>query len=270
MASATTLHRVDPRTHMALRDLDPGDTSATPGGKEETRAELAVLAERLAELQGRLYARHDHSVLLILQGLDTSGKGGTVEHVLGAVNPMGLTIASFKAPSAEELSHDFLWRVHQHAPARGHIGVFDRSHYEDVLITRVEGLIGPSVWQRRYDHIKAFEQLLVDEGTTVVKVLLHISKDEQRRRLQKRLDQPEKRWKFRADDLRTREHWDDYQDAFEDMLRSTSTEHAPWHVIPADHKWYRNWAVASILVGYLEALPLEWPEPAGIDGLVIE
>jgi PPK2 family polyphosphate:nucleotide phosphotransferase len=208
-------------------------------------------------------------VLLVLQGLDTSGKGGTVEHVLGSVNPVGLSIASFKAPSDEERSHDYLWRIHQHAPRHGQIGVFDRSHYEDVLVVRVEELAPKAVWKRRYDHINAFERLLVDEGTTVVKVLLHISKEEQRERLQARLDEPEKRWKFRRDDLSTREHWDDYQAAYQDLLRKTSTKHAPWHVVPSDHKWYRNWAVATILVGYLEALPLDWPEPEGLGGLIV-
>jgi PPK2 family polyphosphate:nucleotide phosphotransferase len=261
MRTAAHLHRVEPGAPVDLSRLDTGDTSAAPGGKRETVCATARLVERLAELQEMLWARGTERLLVVLQGMDTSGKGGTVKHVLGAVNPAGLRVTSFKAPTTTELARDYLWRVHAEVPARGQIGVFDRSHYEDVLVVRVEGLVPEERLARRYDHINAFERLLVDEGTTIVKLFLDISKQEQRTRLQARLDTPEKRWKFKRDDLHVRARWNDYQAAFQAMVEHTSTEHAPWHVIPADKKWYRNWAVATILVEALEALDLSWPEP---------
>jgi PPK2 family polyphosphate:nucleotide phosphotransferase len=256
------LHRIEPGRGVDLTELDPGDTSAAPGGKDDTIAATARLVARLADLQEMLWARGQDRVLVVLQGLDTSGKGGTVEHVFGAVNPTGLRAVSFKAPTVAELERDYLWRVHTQVPAAGEIGVFDRSHYEDVLVARVEQLVPVERWQRRFDHINAFEQLLVDEGTTVVKLFLHISKDEQRERLQARLDQPEKHWKFNADDLDARARWADYETAYSEAITRTATEHAPWHVIPADKKWYRNWAVATIMVGVLEGLDLTWPPPS--------
>ena len=271
MARPEHLHRVEPGTALRLADVDPADTSAAPGAKATTRAATAGLAERLAPLQEMLWAGGGRRVLVVLQGIDTAGKGGTVEHVLGAVNPAGLRVVSFKAPSASELARDYLWRIHANVPESGMIGVFDRSHYEDVLVVRVEQLVEAERWQRRFDHINAFEKLLVDEGTTVVKVFLHISKEEQRRRLQARVDDPEKRWKFKEADLDTRARWDDYQAAFEDAISRTSTDHAPWHIVPADKKWYRDWAVATILVGVLEGLDLRWPEAdAAVAGLVVE
>lgn len=271
MAAAPLLHRVDPGTGVSLADLDPADTSAAPGPKTVTVPATEQLAARLAELQDVLWARNEEKVLVILQGIDTAGKGGTVEHVFGAVNPAGLRVVSFKAPTAPELARDYLWRIHAHVPASGEIAVFDRSQYEDVLAVRVERLVPEERWRRRFDHINAFEQLLVDEGTTVVKLFLHISKEEQRERLQARLDEPDKRWKYRASDLDARSRWDDYRAAFEEAISRTSTDHAPWHVIPADKKWYRNWAVASIMVSTLEGLGLTWPEPAeDLSGIVIE
>lgn len=270
MTSPLQLHRVKPGTKVAFRRLDPADISAAPGDKATTMAATAALAERLAELQDRLWARQQEKLLVVLQGIDTSGKGGTVQHVLGAVNPAGLRVTSFKAPTSTELAHDYLWRVHAVVPAAGEIGVFDRSHYEDVLVPRVEELVPPERWRRRFDHINAFEKMLVDEGTTLVKVFLNISLDEQRERLQARLDEPAKRWKFKLSDLDARAKWDAYQAAYDDMLERTSTEHAPWYVIPANKKWYRNWAVASILVEVLEAMDLSWPEPDDLDGIVVE
>jgi PPK2 family polyphosphate:nucleotide phosphotransferase len=255
------LHRIEPGSKVHLGKLDAGDTSAAPGDKKASNAELEKLVGRLADLQGMLYAEADRRVLVVLQGIDTSGKGGTVDHVLGWVHPAGLRVVSFKAPSSTELAHDYLWRVHANVPAAGELAAFDRSHYEDVLAVRVLGLVPEERWRKRYGHINAFEQMLSDEGTTIVKLLLHISEDEQRDRLQARQGDPEKQWKFRPDDLDTRAHWDDYQTAFEDMVEETSTEHAPWYVIPADHKWYRNWAVATILVGVLEHMDLRWPDP---------
>jgi PPK2 family polyphosphate:nucleotide phosphotransferase len=262
MSRSAHLHRVKPGTKIAVRDLDAADTSAAPGDRQETEAATEALARRLAELQEVLWARHQEKVLVVLQGIDTSGKGGTVEHVFGAVNPTGLRAVSFKAPTVAELDRDYLWRVHAQVPAAGEIGVFDRSHYEDVLIARVEGLVPEARWRRRYDHINGFEQMLVDEGTTIVKLLLHISKDEQRERLQARLDQPEKHWKFNPEDLDVRARWADYETAYSEAITRTATAHAPWHVIPADKKWYRNWAVATIMVGVLEGLDLTWPPPS--------
>jgi PPK2 family polyphosphate:nucleotide phosphotransferase len=271
MAPQATLHRVTPGTDVDVSALDAADTRAAPGDKEATKEASEALAVRLAGLQEILWARRDHSVLVILQGIDTSGKGGTVEHVFGAVNPAGLRVVSFKAPTKPELERDYLWRIHAQVPADGEIGVFDRSHYEDVLAVRVEGLAPEEVWRRRFDHINAFEQLLVDEGTTVVKLFLHISKQEQAERLQARLDEPEKHWKFRVEDLDARSRWEDYEAAFSDALSRTSTEHAPWYAIPADKKWYRNWAVATIMVDVLEGLDLRWPDAApGLADVVID
>jgi PPK2 family polyphosphate:nucleotide phosphotransferase len=254
------LHRVGPGAPFDLTAVDPADTSAAPGGKSATAAASEVLAERLAELQDILWARQRERVLVVLQGMDTSGKGGTIEHVFGAVNPAGLRVTSFKAPTSSELARDYLWRIHANVPENGQIAVFDRSHYEDVLAVRVHGLVPEERWRRRFDHIVGFEQLLADEGTTIVKVLLHISRDEQKRRLESRLAETHKRWKFRLSDLDSRRQWDDYQAAFEDIVSRTATEHAPWHVVPADKKWYRNWAVATIVTGVLEGMDLTWPE----------
>jgi PPK2 family polyphosphate:nucleotide phosphotransferase len=260
MADPAALHQLVPGAPVDLAALDPGDTTAAPGDKGATKEALRAVTKRLAELQ---------EMLVVLQGLDTSGKGGTIKHVLGAVNPAGLQVVSFKAPSSEELARDYLWRVHAKVPAAGQIAVFNRSHYEDVLVVRVEGLVPEERWRRRYEHIAAFERLLVDEGTTVVKVLLHLSREEQKARLEARLRRPHKRWKYREEDLRTRRRWDDYQVAFSEALERTGTEHAPWHVVPADHKWYRNWAVATILVGAMERMGLAFPDPPDLAGVEI-
>ncbi len=262
MVELPHLHRIEPRSRVDLARIDTADTSAAPGDKDITRAATVPLVDRLAELQEVLWARRQERVLVVLQGIDTSGKGGTVAHVFGGVNPAGLKVTSFKAPSETELERDYLWRVHANVPAAGEIGVFDRSHYEDVLAVRVLGLVPEARWRRRFQHINAFEQLLHDEGTTVVKVLLHLSKDEQKQRLQARLVEPHKHWKFQIGDLDARARWDDYQVAFAEAVAQTATDHAPWYVIPADKKWYRNWAVATILVETLEAMDLTWPEPA--------
>ena len=270
MVTGASLHRVEPGSKVQLAKIDPGDTSAGPGDKVAVEAALVPLRARLAALQAQLYAGAHHRLLVVLQGLDTSGKGGTVNHVLGAGHPVGLRVVSFKAPTRDELARDYLWRIHANVPKDGEIGVFDRSHYEDVLVARVEELVPESRWRQRYDHINAFERMLTDEGTTIVKVLLHISKDEQRERLQARLDDPAKRWKFQPDDLHTRSLWDDYQAAFAEAVERTSTHHAPWHVVPANHKWYRNWAVATIVVAVLEGIDMSWPEPDGLDSIVID
>ncbi len=222
---------------------------------------LAELVERLGVLHNRLYAEAQRSVLLVLQGMDAAGKDGVIRSVLTGVNPQGCRIESFKEPTPDELAHDFLWRVHARCPARGEIAIFNRSHYEDVVIGRVRGLVEEGVWRARYRHIVAFEGLLFDEGTHVVKVFLHESKDEQRKRLQARLDNPEKRWKFRLADLEDRARWDEFQQAYDDAIRETSTKHAPWYVVPADHNWSRNLCVAEILADVLERLDPHTPDP---------
>jgi PPK2 family polyphosphate:nucleotide phosphotransferase len=201
------------------------------------------------------------SVLLVLQGMDTSGKGGTVSHVLGLVNPMGVRYTGFKAPTPAERRHHYLWRIRRQLPAPGQIGVFDRSHYEDILVPRVSGLLSAAERRRRYGEINAFEQELADAGTTVVKVFLHISPDEQLNRLKARLETPEKHWKYNPGDLEARSHWPAYQEAYADIFEKTSTGHAPWYVVPADHKWYRNWAVAELLIETLADLKPRFPEP---------
>lgn len=264
------LHRIEPGAAVNLEKLSPTDTAAAPGNKVATRAATEPLVARLAELQEMLWARRRETVLVVLQGIDTSGKGGTVEHVFGAVNPAGVRVTSFKAPTEPELARDYLWRVHAHVPSDGEIGVFDRSHYEDVLAVRVLDLVPEAQWRKRYHHINAFEEMLVDEGTTIVKLFLHLSKDEQKARLQARLDRPEKHWKFHRADLDARARWDDWQAAFSEMLSQTSTEHAPWRAIPADEKWYRDWAVATIMVEVLEGMNLTWPESVeDLSGIVV-
>ena len=269
--AAKRLHRIEPGQPVDLSAIDPSDTSAAPGDKRVTNAATEELAVRLSELQDILWARQQERVLVVLQGMDTSGKGGTVEHVFGAVNPAGLRVTSFKAPSENELSRDYLWRVHANVPQGGEIGVFDRSHYEDVIAVRVFDLMPEDRWRKRYTHINGFEQLLAEEGTTIVKLLLHISKDEQKRRLERRLARAHKHWKFRLSDLDSRKRWDDYQAAFAEAIERTATAHAPWYLIPADKKWYRNWAVATIVTATLEGLDLTWPEsPDDLTGVVID
>ena len=246
------------------------DTSAAPGDKAATLAAFEALTARLDELQEVLYAEHRRRVLLVLQGLDTSGKGGIVEHVIGAMHPIGVRITSFKAPTADELAHDFLWRVHENVPAAGELGVFDRSHYEDVLAVRVEGLVPKAVWRRRYAHIVGFERMLADEGTTIVKVLLHVSKAEQKRRLEARLAEPHKRWKFNPDDLRARARWDDYQTAFEDASSARAGRTRPGTSSLRTGSGTARWAVATILVATLEAMDLRWPEPPDLSGVTVD
>lgn len=252
-------------------DLTAIDTRATPGfdgSKADGKSALDALGPRLADLQERLYAEGrsggTRSLLLVLQGLDTSGKGGTVRHVIGSVDPQGVSLASFKAPTKEELAHDFLWRIRKRLPAPGMLGVFDRSHYEDVVTARVLELVEPRTWRRRYATINRFEERLGGAGTTVVKCYLHISKDESKARLLARLDDPSKHWKFSPDDIDTRARWDATREAYEEALGRCNTEAAPWFVVPADRKWYRNWAIMNVLVEHLDAMALPWP-PADFD-----
>jgi PPK2 family polyphosphate:nucleotide phosphotransferase len=272
-AKATDSARVSDLLRLAAGrvDLNAIDTAATPGfdgGKKDGTRALLTLGPRLADLQERLFAEGKsggtRSLLLVLQGMDTSGKGGTVRHVVGEVDPQGLTITSFKAPTKEELSHDFLWRIRKRLPAPGMIGVFDRSYYEDVVVVRVRDLVEPETWKRRYATINNFEQKLVAGGTTVVKCFLHLSRTESRDRLLERLDNPDKLWKFNPGDIDTRAEWGPLLEAYGDALERCSTDAAPWYVVPADRKWYRNWAIMNILVEQLEAMGVSWP-PAEYD-----
>ena len=251
---------VEPGTAPGLAVRPTKDPEGVGAGKAEADGTLLpALRAELERLQQRLDAVGARSVLIVLQGTDTSGKDGTIRHVLGGVTPSGTRVAAFKAPSASELAHDFLWRVHAVCPERGQIGVFNRSHYEDVVAARVRGIVDDEVCRRRLGHINDFERMLVDEGTVVVKCFLHLSKDEQRERLQARLDDPEKRWKFRRGDLDDRALWSDFQDAYEEALAGTSTTWAPWHVVPADRTWQRNLLVARVLVAALRAMDPQIP-----------
>jgi PPK2 family polyphosphate:nucleotide phosphotransferase len=252
-------------------DLAAVDTRATPGfegGKTESREALPEIGGQLADLQEKLYANGrtggDQRVLLVLQGMDTSGKGGTVGHVLGQVDPGGVHIASFKRPTPDELAHDFLWRIRRQLPEAGMLGVFDRSHYEDVVTVRVLQLADKRTWTRRYGSIERFEESLVQDGTTIVKCFLHISPEEQKARLLARLDDPTKHWKYNPGDLDNRVLWDAYMTAYGEAIERTSTDVAPWYVVPADRKWYRNWAISTLLVEALTGLGLTWP-PAAFD-----
>jgi PPK2 family polyphosphate:nucleotide phosphotransferase len=247
------------------------DGRAGLAGKAEAKKELADLVEELAVLHNRLYAEAKSSLLLVLQGLDASGKDGTIKSVLTGVNPQGCRIVSFKEPTATELAHDYLWRVHSACPQRGEIGIFDRSHYEDVVTARVRRFVPKKVWSRRPQHIREFERLLADEGTTVVKAFLHVSREEQGERLRERLANPEKAWKFRRGDLDDRARWDEFMLAYDDVIGETSTEWAPWHIVPADHNWVRNVLVARILVEALRRIDPQLPAPEpGLSELMID
>jgi PPK2 family polyphosphate:nucleotide phosphotransferase len=261
--------RVPPGRPADLTSIDPAETHGHE--KPASAALLDELRGRLESLQERLWASRGDPLLVVLQGIDTAGKDGTIRHVMTAFNPQGCTVTGFGVPTPEELAHDYLWRVHRHTPARGHVAVFNRSHYEDVLVVRVHELVPEEVWRPRYDQINAFEKHLVENGTTILKFFLWISRDEQRERLQARIDEPDKRWKFKRADLEERARWDDYVAAFDEALTRCSTDGAPWYVIPSNRKWFRNVAVAEILVDAMEGLDLRYP-PAeeGVESLVVE
>ncbi len=261
---------------LRVREGDAPDLRRRPTeddlglSKDEALARLARTRERIDVLQQRLYAEGERSLLLVVQAMDAAGKDGTLRNVLTGLNPAGIRVTSFKAPGGPEAQHDYLWRVHQVTPRRGEIAVFNRSHYEDVLVVRVKGFVPEPVWRRRYAHLRHFEELLTDEGTTVVKVFLHVSKDEQARRFQERLDDPEKRWKFRLGDLEDRALWDEFQHAYEDAIRETSTADCPWYVVPADSNSRRNMAVGEILLDALERIdPRLPPSEEGLDGVKV-
>ena len=261
---------VEPGKKLKLNKRPTDDTGRF---KEKSQAAGATEKnlEKLDELQEELYAESKRALLVVFQAMDAGGKDGAIEHVFSGVNPQGCSVTSFKVPTHIEAGHDFLWRHHDAAPSKGMIGIHNRSHYEAVLVERVHELVPKSVWQRRYDRINDFERLLDDEGTTILKFFLHISKDEQKRRLEKRLKDPHKNWKFNPGDLKERDRWDDYQQAYEDALEKCSTEHGPWFIVPADNKWFRNWAVSDIIVRTLASMKMKYPPPApGLDKIVIK
>ena len=262
---------IKPETKVKLSKWDPNDTGDFEGGKEDGLAKLEKLNGKLESLQELLFAEHKHKVLIVLQAMDTGGKDGAIRRVFDRVNPAGVRVASFKAPTAEELDHDYLWRVHKEVPGKGEMVIFNRSHYEDVLVVRVHNYVTPEVWGKRFEQINEFERTLVENGTTILKFYLHIDLDEQKARFQARLDDPTKRWKFRLGDLEERKFWPDYMKAFEDILSKTSTEHAPWYIVPANRKWFRDLVISSVLVDTLEGLKMEYPESEeNLDGVVIE
>jgi PPK2 family polyphosphate:nucleotide phosphotransferase len=250
-------YRIPPKTKVNLEDFHPRYEGEVD--KKQGKAALKKLNKELRDLQELMYSEHKQKLLVILQGIDTSGKDGTIEDVFGDVNPQGTKVANFKVPTSRELDHDYLWRVHPHVPGKGEIVIFNRSHYEDILVVRVHNLVPKSVWGKRYDHINDFEKMLADEGATILKFFLHISKKEQAERFLARLDRPHKRWKFNPGDLEERKYWDDYTAAFEDMLAKTSTTCAPWYVIPGDRKWYRSLVISQIIVDKLKSLNMQPP-----------
>lgn len=264
-------YRVEPGSDAQIMARNTKDLRGFAGDKTAGKAAMKILNSELEQLQELLYAEGKHKVLVVLQAMDTGGKDGTIRHVFDGTNPQGVKVAGFKKPTEKELAHDYLWRVHGNTPASGEITIFNRSHYEDVLVVRVHDLVPEHRWRRRYDHINAFEELLADEGTTILKFFLHISKEEQKQRLQARLDEPTKTWKFAKGDLAERKLWNSYIAAYEEAITRTSTEWAPWYVIPADRKWYRNLAISTIIVDTLKSLGMRYPEPEEeLAGIVIE
>lgn len=238
--------------------------------KKNTEIETTILQKKLKELQTRLFADQSQALLIVLQAMDAGGKDGTIKHVFTGINPQGVRVSGFKQPTEEELGHDFLWRIHHHTPQKGYIGIFNRSHYEDVLVVRVNNLVDKLVWEKRYDHINNFERMLADSGTRILKFYLHIDRDEQKERFEERLERPDKNWKFSRGDLKVRDQWDDYMAAYEDVLTLCNTEYAPWHIVPANRKWYRNFVIMNTIVETLEDMNLSYPVPeAGLDEIVI-
>ena len=261
---------VKPGNKVRLKDVS-SEVNDSGYSKKLAYKKIAQNAVEMAEMAKKLYAENKRSILLVLQGMDTAGKDGTIRSVMRGLNPTSCQVSSFKKPSEEEMDHDFLWRVHQVVPRRGNIGIFNRSHYEDVLIVRVHSLVPKNRWEKRYGLINDFERLLEETDTTIVKCFLHISKETQRERLQARLDDESKHWKFNMADLSERKLWDDYQEAYEDALGKCSTEHTPWHIIPSDRKWYRNLVVSELLHKTLTDLDPQFPEPeADYEGVVVE
>ena len=262
-------HRLTPGQYVQLSETST-DGKDFHNDRDKAEKEFEELREELIRWQPALYAEGKQKLLVVLQAMDAGGKDGTIRHTLKGVNPQGVRVASFKKPSEEELAHDFLWRIHKAVPAKGMIEVFNRSHYEDVLVVRVDQIVPETVWRRRYEVINQFEQHLTDTGTTILKFFLHISKKEQKERFQDRLNEPDKNWKFDSGDLSKRKQWDDYQIAFQDMLNHCTTEHAPWYVIPGDQKWYRNLAIMRVMVDTLKSMNPEYPQSEDLSGVVID
>jgi PPK2 family polyphosphate:nucleotide phosphotransferase len=261
---------IQPGKKLKLADWSPDDTGPFKH-KDEAQAEMDKQLEKLSDLQNVLYAESKQSLLVVLQAIDAGGKDGTIRQVFSGVNPQGCNVTSFKAPTDLEKSHDFLWRIHAQVPHKGMIGIFNRSHYESVLVERVKKLAPKDVWSRRYDHINAFEKMLTDEGVTILKFFLHISKKEQKRRMLERLDDQSKNWKFNPDDLADRALWDQYMEAYEDAMDKCSTKAAPWYVVPADHKWFRNWLVCDVIVRTLTAMDPKYPDaPEGLEKIKVK
>lgn len=252
-------YRVPVKGKIKLKDYDPNDSRLFDGNKKDSKEALLKLNTELAALQEQLYAEGKHRLLIVLQAMDTGGKDGVIRAVFEGVNPQGVKVASFKVPTPVELSHDYLWRVHQQTPGKGEMVIFNRSHYEDVLVVRVHQLVPEEVWSRRYQHIREFERLLADEGTTILKFYLHIDLQEQAQRFLARVEDPTKQWKFNPGDLDERDRWEEYMKAYEDMLNQTSTDWAPWYIIPANKKWYRNWLISKIVIKTLKDLDMHYP-----------
>ncbi|MEX1094115.1 MAG: polyphosphate kinase 2 family protein [Acidimicrobiia bacterium] len=266
----TSQFRVTPDTSVSLDNHDPDSKAGFEEGKKVGKRALPALNNELSALQKRLWAESNQKLLLVLQATDTGGKDGTIRNVFTGVNPQGVKVHPFGKPTEEELAHDYLWRIHHHTPENGRITVFNRSHYEDVLAVRVRELVPPERWEKRYRHINEFERMLADEGTRIVKVYLNISREEQRERLEARLDDPDRNWKFNKSDLDDRALWGVFREAYEAMLSQTSTPHAPWYVVPANRKWYRNLVVSQILVDTLNKMDPRYPDPEeDLDGVVV-
>ena len=263
------VHCLTPETQIVLANASTRGKDFHDN-RDAAETEFVELRNELIHLQTALYAEGRQKLLVVLQAMDAGGKDGTIRHTFKGVNPQGVRVTSFKKPSSEELAHDFLWRIHQAVPGRGMIGVFNRSHYEDVLVVRVDSILPEDIWRPRYETINNFEKHLVDTGTTVLKFFLHISKKEQKERFQDRLDEPDKHWKFDQDDLHKRAQWNDYQHAFEDMLNNCTTEHAPWSLIPGDQKWYRNLAIMRVMVATLKNMNPRYPEADDLSGVEID
>jgi PPK2 family polyphosphate:nucleotide phosphotransferase len=256
---------------VSLSDWDPDDTGDFNGNKQEALLATEELRTKLEDLQELLYVEHKHKVLVIFQAMDAGGKDGVIRHLFKAFDPNGARVANFKEPTAEEKDHDFLWRVHQRVPGMGELVLFNRSHYEEVLIARVHKLVPQDVWSKRFEQIRDFEKMLAENGTTIIKFYLQIDRGEQRKRFQARLDEPKKRWKFRLGDLQDRKLWDEYIKAYDDVFNKTSTDASPWYIVPANHKWYRDFVVSSVLVDRLEGLHMNYPEPEeNLAGVVID
>jgi PPK2 family polyphosphate:nucleotide phosphotransferase len=260
VSGALERYRVKPGEKLNLRKVDSGEKTLFNGdGKEEFEPQFDALQEQLQQLQKRLYAQNKHRILVVMQAMDTGGKDGCIKHVFSHIDPQGIHVRSFKKPSEQELARDFLWRVHSRVPRDGELVIFNRSHYEDIIAVRVKKIFPDAVWKRRQHHVINFERMLAEEGTTIVKIFLHISKEEQKTRLQARLDNPSKHWKINPDDLVDRARWDDFMNAYEEVISKTSTEVAPWYVVPANRKWYRNLCVARIMLDTLRKLDMEFP-----------